>query len=327
MAASALSEDEPLQQAAAAVIHGHALRLMQETEAAVARLADGNDTHALHDARVGLRRLRGWLQAFDAELPVKRRSRRRLRGLAHATNTARDAEVSLEWLSLLQPSLDGRARPGFGAFGASLAQLRDENYAEVRRDLPKDWHKLARKLEGSLGNIPKDSCPFRQPFADSLARYLEGFVAALDAARRAPGPGTIHRLRIAGKKLRYLLETILPWHPEHDGPVQELKALHELAGSIQDLQRLMALSEHAFQRQAGRRYRKLLETYADPGAHAGNLGRPDLTAAVAPLLWICRGAGQVQAERVQEFRKRYLGRSRPPFLKPFRDLARAVKTA
>ena len=325
MAAAHLAEDEPLRQPAAVVMHEHALRLVQETGAAVARLADKNDVHALHDARVALRRLRGWLRAFARDMPVKRRQRRRLRELARATNTARDAEVSLEWLGVLQPGFDPRARAGIRGFSSSLAAIRDENYGEVRRDLPEAWRRLSRKLETALRKTPKDPRPFRAPFGASLQAYLDAFTAALGEARRDPSAVPIHRLRIAGKKLRYLLETILPWHPEHDGLVQELKALHELAGSIQDLQRLMALSEHAFQRQAGRRYRKLLETYRDPGARENSLRQPDLSTAAMPLLWICRGAGQVQAQRMQEFRRRYLGRSRPAFMQGLRDLCRGLE--
>ena len=326
-----MGDDDPLQQPAAAVIQGHALRLMQETGAAVARLADRNDVHALHDARVGLRRLRGWLQAFADELPVKRRQRRRLRKLARATNTARDAEVSLEWLGVLQPGLDPRARPGVSGFSTSLAAIRDENYAAVRRDLPGDWHHLSRKLEAACARMPKDPRPFREVFAASLQRYRESFVAALEQARRTPDAAAIHRLRIAGKKLRYLLETLLPWHPEHEGTVLDLKALHDLAGSIQDLQRLLALSEQAFLRQAGRRYRKLLESYVDPGTHEGSLRRPGLTPALAPLLWICRAAGRAQAERLKEFRGRYLGRRQPEYMKRLgvlcRNLAKPVTLA
>ena len=331
MKAPRLTEEEPLQQSAATVIYGHALRLMQETHMAVARLADPSDAEALHDARVGLRRLRGWLQAFAAELPLKRNRKRRLRDLAHATNTARDAEVGLEWLAVLAPGFDPRAKAGVTSFSRSLAAIRDENYVEARRSLPEDWRRLSRKLGAALKKKAKDARRFREPFGASLQRYLEGFCAAMDAARRTADPASIHRLRIAGKKLRYLLETILPWHPEHEVIVHELKALHELAGSIQDLQRLLALSEHVFQRQAGRQYRKLLETYAEPATHARRLRKPDLSAAAVPLLWICRGSGRVQAERVKEFRKRYLGRSRPAFLQQLRalcrELGRPLKTA
>lgn len=320
MGTPCLAEQEPLQQPATAVIQGHALRLVQETDVAVARLVDPRDTEALHDARVGLRRLRGWLQAFAAELPLKRKQRRHMRDLAHATNTARDAEVGLEWLGVLAPSFDPRAKAGVAVFSKSLAAVRDENYAELRRSLPKDWHRLSHKLGVALKKKTKDARLFREPFGASLQCYVEGFSATLDAARHSSDPASIHRLRIAGKKLRYLLETILPWHPEHEELIHELKALHELAGSIHDLQRLLALSEHAFQRQAARQYRKLLETYAEPATRTGRLRKPDLSASAVPLLWICRGTGLVQAERVKEFRKLYLGRRRPTFLKRLRTL-------
>ena len=324
MARRRISGEEPFGQPAATVIRSHALRLIQETDAAVARLADRNDVQALHDVRVALRRLRGWLRAFGDDLSVTGRQRRSLRKLAEATNTARDAEVSIEWLGVLEPRFDSRARPGIRSFTASLGAIRDENYAAVRRELPRKWRRLSRKLPHRLPADKKDHRLFQQAFAASLRTYQQGFEEALMHARRVPDALSMHRLRIAGKKVRYLLETVLPWHPQIDGTVQELKALHELAGSIQDLQRLLVLSEEAFHRQAGRRYHRLLLSYADPGARETSLRRPDLMPAVAPLLWICRAACLAQAERMAEFRKRYLSRKLPLCLTRLRALTREL---
>ena len=231
---------DPLQQPATMVIRGYAERLVQEADAAVQRLRDPNDGQALHDARVALRRLRGWYRAFERELPVRAGRHRALRRLARSTNQARDTEVGLEWLSLLERRMDPKAQAGLARFGAGLRSLRDGDYLRVRRELPGDWRKLARKLRsGARGKDRKRT--FLQVFLAALRGYAAEFERARERARRKPTPERIHALRIAGKRLRYLVETILPWHPEADRLTREMKALHDMAGAIQDLERLFAL--------------------------------------------------------------------------------------
>lgn len=314
---------DPLQQPAAAVIRGHAERLVQETDASVRRLRDPNDGQALHDTRVALRRLRGWYRAFGDDLPVSTGRRRRLRRLARSTNRARDAEVSLEWLSLLERRMDPKAHTGIARFGAELRSLRDADYRRTRGELPGAWRKLARKLRAG-GHGKERKRTFSQAFLGSLRSYAAEFERARERARRRPTPERIHALRIAGKRLRYLVETILPWHPDADGLIREMKALHDMAGAIQDLERLFALSEHAFLKQAGSRYRRLLAAYLDAGADHRTLKKPDLNAGLEPLLWICRAAGKAQAEYLSRFRKAYLGRTLPSCVRETRSLMAAL---
>jgi CHAD domain-containing protein len=311
---------EPLQQPAGTVIHGHAERLVQEADAAILRLADPNDTQALHDSRVALRRLRGWYRAFESELPLKRKRRRALKRLARSTNRARDAEVGLEWLAVLERRMDPKALPGLARFTADLKALRDGDYRHIRQDLPIAWRELARKLKRAAAGSSATGPVFLSVLMASLQAYAGAFSTALQRARRAPTPEHIHALRIAGKRLRYLMETILPWHPRASDFLREMKALHDTAGAIQDLQRLVDLSEHAFLRQAGARYRRLLTAYLDTEADHRTLKRPDFNPGLAPLLWICRAAGETQAEYIARFRKTYFGRKTPVCVRELRML-------
>ncbi|MGE5626126.1 MAG: CHAD domain-containing protein [Bacillota bacterium] len=327
MGARSANPSEPFKQPAAAVVSGYAERLIQEADAAIQRLADLNDSHALHDSRVALRRLRGWFRAFQAELPLKPRHHKAFRRLAHSTNPARDAEVSLEWLTVLERRLEPKAMAGLTRFTAELKAICDENYREVRRDLPRDWHKLARRLRHAASGTGArgKSRPFLASFMASLGAYSRDFDRTLERARRAPTPEHIHALRIAGKRLRYLMETLLPWHPQAEGFMREMKALHDTAGAIQDLQRLIALSEHAFLRQAGSRYRKLLAEYLDTGADHRTLRRPDFTPGLSPLLWICRAAARTQSDYLLRFRKTYLSRKTPTCIRELRLITAALR--
>jgi CHAD domain-containing protein len=309
-----MSRRDPLQSSAASVIGGYAIRLLRASDAAVTRLADPSDAEALHDARVCLRRLRGWLQAFDSQLKIKRRSRRTLRRLAQATNPARDAEICSQWLAQLRTKLDPSGQPGVTGFLADLGALRDKNYRYIRRELPSAWNRLSRKLlqnASTVKNSRHEKAVFLKAFIASLSEYAGNFDTALERARLHPDAYHIHRSRIAAKKLRYLVEAIMTRHPQSKLLVKELKVLHETAGAIQDLQRFQALSEQVFLRRAGIRYRRLLAMYADSGADHRTLKHPDLTPGLLPLLWISRAACIRQAQYIARFKRNYLSKKRP----------------
>src|SRR4051812_47877651 len=84
-------------------------------------LAD--ESLGFHDLRVALRRLRTWVRAFQPELEdtLRKKARRALRKLAHATNAPRDAESTLEWIAS-QTELAPRERAGVRYFTDRLAR-------------------------------------------------------------------------------------------------------------------------------------------------------------------------------------------------------------
>src|ERR1700680_3226326 len=77
-----------------------ALAYLDQAGAALPRLADPEDGEALHDLRVGLRRLRSCLASYPDQAggSVPGKLSRRLRRLARATGPGRDAEVQIAWL-------------------------------------------------------------------------------------------------------------------------------------------------------------------------------------------------------------------------------------
>jgi CHAD domain-containing protein len=310
MAARRISA-KALEKPAHKVIRHQAERLVTKAHRAVHRLGDPQDAEALHDSRVALRRLRGWFQAFREELPLKRKWRRALKQLAHSTNDARDAEVCLVWLSRLKPQ--GQADEA--QFRAELEAQREESYRTVRKELPPRWHGLARKLSHTVAELGSLGSPFRQRFAASLQGYARDFERARVRARRRPIAANIHALRIAGKKLRYLVDVVLKREAAAKGLMGEVETLHDAAGTIQDLQRLQALVEQDFLKQADRRYRRLLKA---PGPH----GHADLAPEPGPLLRICRAARREQMKRIAHFRKSYLGKSPPRYV---RELHRVMR--
>jgi CHAD domain-containing protein len=297
----------PLTSPAGTVIHDHALRLVQEADLAITRLPDVNDSEALHDARVALRRLRGWLRAFNDHLPLKRKQRQRLGDLSHSSNLARDAEVCLLWLAAQHPKMGSQALSGARQLSLRLTKLRDESQAKVRAELPAEWQKLSRKLKRALSAPPKnDDDSFLQAYTEALKIYVDECLQACVTARSEPVAHNIHRLRIAGKRVRYLVEVIVNWHPQAGDLLRELKDLQNQTGEVQDLQRLIELFEESFKGTVEARYGKVLRAYADPTIHEHALPHARHTQDLSSWLRLARTLGQARADCVEHFRRNYL---------------------
>lgn len=313
----------PMRRPAMGVVRKLAMSLVKDMDSAVARLADPGDEQALHDVRVALRRLRGWLHAFRSLLQPITGRRRQLKSLTHATNMARDAEVGIEWLRQLQPGLEPRARSGVAGFARNLNKLRDKHYRRVQRDLPHTWRKISVKLSRDMAMVSAadNELEFLEAFVSSLNLYIDRFDRALVDACRLPKAASIHRLRIAGKDIRYLVEIILPWYPQAKPLLRDLRALHHDAGRIQDLQRLIELSEAVFPGKPAAGYRRLLRQYTDISTGDRRLRVLDVNSKFLPLLLICRSAAKQQLRHIVAFQKTFLRRKPPACVTHMHGLA------
>lgn len=292
--------------------------LRKKAEAAVRRLADKRDREALHDTRVALRRLRGWYQLFREQLPLKGKQRHALRHLAHLTNGARDAEICLQWLRRLH----NKKPPGrLAAFTAELQESRRRQYAEVRATLPQLWKRLDRRLHHAAGR-GRNRRLFGPVFGDSLLTCLAQMSRARRLASARPVPVRIHRLRIAAKRGRYLIQSVSP--PGATPVLRLLKNLHDDAGAIQDLQRLLETLEETFIRWAWPTERGRLLPSFGQRAGSGRRGKAQLTPSLAAILRIGRIAASEQNRLINRFRRRYLADRRPAFLDEMERLAQRV---
>lgn len=314
---------DPAALPAAQVVRDYGLRLLSNVDKAVARFRDKNNRRALHDSRVALRRLRSWLQSFDSLLDLKPKHARRLRNIAHSTNGARDAEISLEWLVKLGSGPGRRTASPTDGIARGLAVLRDEQYRQIRRELPAAWRTLSARLRRSLRRrrSPDGDMRFIEAYSGSLRRQTRRLEAALEEARRKPDVRHIHRLRIAVKKVRYLLQAISPWREEFAQLVKRLTIFIDLAGQVQDLQRFLELAEKIHLRQVKTRYRQLLARYvkARDDADFPQFSAPDYRP---PPLLTCRAAARHQADCIAELNRSYLKLRYP---KELRELQRQIR--
>jgi CHAD domain-containing protein len=220
-----------------------ALDLVADVDAAGARLAAGNDTEALHDFRVAIRRLRSTVRAYRPWLRggVRPKDERRLRKLSRATTAARDAEVHLEWLEAQRSALAPRDQAGLAWLTARLAARRaDVGGAVLLRRWQRAGGRLRRRLlrfEVRLDAEAEDRPPpaVRDVLAPLVLDQLEALGRRLARVRGAADEGRAHRARIDGKRLRYLLEP-LRGNPHADASraVKQLKGLQDVLGDLHD---------------------------------------------------------------------------------------------
>lgn len=233
---------EPTARAARAV----ALALLDDLDAAYARLdrkrGRRTDPEALHDFRVALRRLRSWLRAYRADIQdsVGAKTVRRLGELARATTDSRDIEVHIEWIVEQQKAMTPAQRPGARWLLTTLRGEKKRFDASLRETLSADFMEVSARLRKNLARYAV--AVWDQEVGDRWAvtaagQVRDGFMRLrndLAAIEDVDDDARSHRARIAGKKLRYLIEPFASAIALGPESVEHLKRLQDLLGSMHD---------------------------------------------------------------------------------------------
>ncbi len=211
-------------------------------------MEDPADAEALHDFRVGLRRLRTILRAHRPVLgpDLRKKDVREVRRITRATGAGRDAEVLVAWLDSVRPALAPSEGPMVEHLLSELRMERDGSYARVlTREAPR-FRKLERRMRRKLGalslpEVPTDPAAVRS-YAAVLGHvvpvYARELAEAVTAIRTSEDLAAVHAARIRGKRLRYLVE---PVAAEIDGVpelLDRLKGLQDALGDLRDAQLL-----------------------------------------------------------------------------------------
>jgi CHAD domain-containing protein len=173
-----------------------------------------DDIDALHRSRVASRRLReilpvlGLAQAEGAALGTERLGRR-VRRVTRALGSVRELDVALGILDEV-----GKAYPELAEAVAAARPAVEEDRRVRREEMARQFDEIdAPALSGQLSSL--DAHVGRDPAstrASSLRRRLDRRIDRLEAAVEAAGAlyafDRLHMVRIAVKKLRYVLELI-----------------------------------------------------------------------------------------------------------------------
>lgn len=233
------SESTPVGRVAARTVRARLEAVWAELQAAVRNPGDGESVHRL---RVATRRTLAAFDAFADLLPAKRTAwfARRLREVRQAAGDARDLDVLTGRLGRgPRDGADVRASAAAARsrLVAMLARQRETSREPIRqlheRLVAAGWQE---RFEELLARIP--TRPRRQTFAayahDRFQPLVTRFFAKAD--RRLRDDDDVHRLRIAGKKLRYALEIFAPVFPQRDRArcQDALERLQHMLGEFTD---------------------------------------------------------------------------------------------
>lgn len=201
------------------------------------------DSEAVHQARVALRRLRTIIAIFDDMVFDRRRDviKRELKWAASALSPARDLDVLIDEIDKRHDRSDRAS--GIQEQQKLLGRRREAVYRETGQVMRSrrfrtlllevagwietgDWmttpDKSMRKLRNRrVRRFAAEEISRRRKKVLKLGRHLE----RLSPVRR-------HKLRIAGKKLRYATEFFADLFPGKS----EAKSLHNMIDSLKDLQ-------------------------------------------------------------------------------------------
>ncbi|PYQ62621.1 MAG: metal-binding protein [Acidobacteria bacterium] len=245
-----------------------ALSFLDQAAEARPRLADPGDSEALHDFRVGLRRLRSCLRAYDAQLAdsIPKKLAKRLKRLAGSTGPGRDTEVQIEWLRARSPHLSSYHRAGLTWLLAHLEERKQEAYGEMQDEVADEFDKVEEDLRARLSvyrvEIHLDPKEDRPTLAEATARILHHQVAQLEQhlakTADADDETEAHQARISAKRVRYLLEPLVDEIPGAPPIVKRFKALQDLLGELHDAHVLEARLSKVIEKAAAERSRKIL---------------------------------------------------------------------
>jgi CHAD domain-containing protein len=185
----------------------------------------------VHDLRVALRRCRTMADALTDTNPspgwnkLKRTSKK----VFHTLGELRDVQVEQEWFKkLLSGATDARTQ-----LLKRLRVLENERLREAQKELDhfdrKEWRKLSKKLRTKADMFPVGSVVFQR----QALMKLNDAVALYHQARKRKSGVAWHRVRIAIKRFRYIVENFLPQH--YEAWARDLKETQDLLGEIHDL--------------------------------------------------------------------------------------------
>jgi CHAD domain-containing protein len=267
------------------------------------RLGQANAPDALHRFRVALRRLRSTLRAFGPQLKplVPRRTRRRLRRLARATGRSRNLQVEREWVAAQIEALSPEERTGAQWLDALLTARQEEADERLARRVAKDFARVKRKLRrcfktaksSTAGEGSRSSMTASVVLRDALRQWTRELNHRLHAIRNTADWDDAHAARISAKRTRYLLKPFRRELSAAGGTIEQLTALQDVLGALQDARVLADELRAGLVEVAAERARNVCDELLPWSAAAQSTAKPSHAAARAGLVAL---AGRLGAE-------------------------------
>jgi CHAD domain-containing protein len=227
--------------------------------------------------------------------------------VARATNASRDAEVFAEWLESTRPALKPSHRTGANWLLAQVNARKQVADARATDTLSERCTRASELLEDRLPHYRQihhlENGSRITPFGGAMATLIRVHMIALTRRlERVREPGDAeeaHRGRIAGKRLRYLLEPVAPHVLGGREAVTQLKALQDTLGDFHDAHVWLGALRTHHERQ-GREESRLL---ARVDVSGDAIQRPRANRQRAGLVAIAEALRARARERFDAFRR------------------------
>jgi CHAD domain-containing protein len=217
--------------------------------AAAARFVDhqaavvlDEDPEGVHQARVGLRRVRSDMRTFGELLDGERLRplRDELGWFSHQLGAVRDLDVLIANLGADAKRLGARDRPAADDLLGRVVDQRAEAYMRLREAMRSARYRAVLEGIGKLAQAP----PFASPDVDREAAVVVPSLVAHPLRRlrreaeqlgKPPDDDALHRVRILVKRLRYATDVVMPVGGKHARhAVRALRDLQEVLGDHND---------------------------------------------------------------------------------------------
>jgi CHAD domain-containing protein len=293
--------------------------------ASLAAIEGDDEAEALHGFRLAVRRLRSLLRAYQPWLgkTAGEKVQRSLRRLGRSTNEGRDAEVRLAWIARERKALLREERRGSRRAVRRLKAAREKGYGTAKGRVQKDYTRAAQRLVRRLEKLEQVEPSLAEVIPPLVRRQAAELEVRLAAVRDGEDREGAHGARIAGKRLRYLIEPIAKESSETRLLLDRLKALHGLLGKINDLYLVLETLDQEIAwlaRAEARRLRKLADQPAENGDGPPS-NRSEALVGVEALAALARSQ---KKSLFAELERRWLGGRGRRFFRDTEALAQAL---
>ena len=226
------------------------------------------DTEFLHDFRVAIRRARSLLGQLPKVLPVRLTNHLRadLSFLGSLTNHLRDLDVLLlqqaDYLAALPSALRSDMEPLFRAvqherFATQHRLVEALNTPQYEAILQR-WERVATETKAGGSQAERKLAKLVRK---AIRRQCQRMLTSIPPdTLKDSAPEQLHRLRIVGKKLRYMFEFFASAFPQEmtAEPIRRLRTLQDVLGQLNDLdvqQNMLRALARAVPGSPGQRHR------------------------------------------------------------------------
>jgi CHAD domain-containing protein len=185
----------------------------------------------VHDLRVALRRCRSVAEGMHAIDPhcSWKKMRKAGKELFSSLGDLRDCQVMMEWTAKIGAAGDPVTQALIEYFKQREQAFKQQVVHAFHRFDRQQWQRWSQSLPQRAARVPVGSEPFQ---CLALERWAEARRLQRPALKTGR-PLAFHRLRIALKKFRYVVENFLP--ELHKDWVEGLKEMQDVLGEIHDL--------------------------------------------------------------------------------------------